>query len=222
MPELSQRNKAEQNRSDWIAVTGSQIWFKIFGVSAFISLFFVFYIYLLKNPAYPVVLMPVLALDDYVSFQPFAFPIYASLWVYVSFPVMLMATRGEIVRYGGWIGSLCAVSLGIFYFYPNAIPPVDIDWSLYPAIEFLKNIDASGNACPSLHVGTAVFTAIWLQHQLKLMRFGRLIISLNILWCVAIAYSTLATKQHVTVDVIAGACMGALVAWMSLRQVKAE
>jgi len=212
--------KAKNTRPDWIAVAGSQIGFKIFGTSAFISLFFVFYIYLLKHPAYPVVIMPTLAFDDFVNFQPLAFPLYVSLWVYVTFPVMLMKTRREIVRYGGWIGSLCVLSLGIFYFYPNAIPPVQIDWSLYPAMEFLKNIDASGNACPSLHVGTAVFTALWLHHQLRLMRFGRFIVSLNLVWCVAIAYSTLATKQHVMIDLIAGAALGALVAWLSLRRVQ--
>ena len=30
--------------------------------------------------------------------------------------------------------------------------------------DFLKSMDASGNACPSLHVATAVFSGIWLHH----------------------------------------------------------
>ena len=218
MPQQSRPYSVSQTQPHWASVAKSYFWFKFFGVSGFIALFFIFYFYLLRNPAYPVVVIPVLALDDLVKFQPIGFPIYVSLWLYVSLPVMLMSTRREIVGYGGWIGGLCAVALLIFYFYPNAVPPAHIDWSAYPAIDFLKNIDASGNACPSLHVGTAVFTAIWLHHQLGKVQIFRFAKPLNLLWCLAIAYSTLATKQHVVVDLIAGAALGAIIAWLSLRK----
>jgi len=33
-------------------------------------------------------------------------------------------------------------------------------------------------------------------------------------------HTTLATKQHVMIDLIAGAALGALVAWLSLRRVQ--
>jgi membrane-associated phospholipid phosphatase len=199
------------------SVIRSHFWFKFLGVSGFISVFFVFYIYLLKNPAFPVVLMPLTLLDEWVTFQPLALSVYVSLWIYVALPVMLMQTHREIIRYGFWIAGLCLIALGIFYFYPNAVPPAKIDWSLYPGVAFLKNVDAAGNACPSLHVGTAVFTGIWLHHLMGQFQMSSLAQWGSALWCVGIAYSTLATKQHVAVDLLAGAALGALIAWFSLQ-----
>jgi len=71
-------------------------------------------------------------------------------------------------------------------------------------MDFLKNLDASGNACPSLHVATAVFSGMWL-HRL-LLRFGAPLwmLVVNGGWCAGIVYSTLAIRQHVIVDVLAG------------------
>ncbi|MBT9524625.1 MAG: phosphatase PAP2 family protein, partial [Rhizobacter sp.] len=39
----------------------------------------------------------------------------------------------------------------------------------------------------------------------------------NLVWFLAIAYSTVATQQHVALDVAAGAVLGAAFAWPSLR-----
>ncbi len=72
--------------------------------------------------------------------------------------------------------------------------------------------DASGNACPSLHVAFAVFTAVWFGHLLRQMKAGGLARSLNWLWCAGILYSTIATRQHVALDVLAGAVLGAVIA----------
>src|SRR5206468_1754507 len=43
----------------------------------------------------------------------------------------------------------------IFYFWPTVVPAANIDWAAYPEVDFLKSMDASGNACLSLHVATA-------------------------------------------------------------------
>ena len=39
----------------------------------------------------------------------------------------------------------------------------------------------------------------------------------NMLWCGAIVYSTLATKQHVVLDVVGGLALGAAAGWASAR-----
>lgn len=205
-------------QSNIASIIRTQFWFKLLGTSAFIAVFFIFYIYLLRNAAYPVVTMPTTFLDALVPFTPLALPVYVSLWLYVSLPVMLLRSRVEIIRYGFWIGGMCAIALSIFYFFPNAVPPADIDWSSYPSVAFLKHVDATGNACPSLHVATAVFTAILLHHAMTKLGLGRLPIWLNIIWCIAIAYSTLATKQHVAIDLIAGAALGAFMAACSIAR----
>lgn len=193
----------------------AHFWFKFLGTTGFTLTFFSAYIYLLKNPAAHVTVMPVTLLDRLVGFEPLALPIYLSLWVYVSLPPMLMRTRREIIEYGMWIGALCLVALVIFYFWPSAVPPANIDWAAYPGMAFLKNADAAGNACPSLHVATAVFSAFWLHALLPSAGLGRVSRAVSACWCVAIVYSTLATKQHVALDVFAGTALGVLVAWLS-------
>lgn len=190
-------------------------WFKSIGTMGFISLFFGAYLYLLKNPASPVTTMPITMADRLIGFEPLALPIYLSLWAYVSLPPLLMRTRRAIIQYGAWIGGLCLFGLVIFYFFPNAVPPPNIDWAQYPGVAFLKGIDAAGNACPSLHVATAVFSGFWMHWLLPKVRFDSGVRLMSAVWCIAIAYSTMATKQHVAVDVIAGGALGAVFAWYS-------
>jgi len=187
------------------------------GTTLFISLFFAAYFYLLKGAAYPVAVMPIIFLDRLVGFQPMALLLYVSLWFYVSLPPALLATRRELYGYGLAMAGTCLAGLLVFYFWPTVVPVADIDWSQYPEVDFLKSIDAAGNACPSLHVATAVFSAVWLHHLLR--RFGAPLwmIILNWMWCVGIVYSTMATRQHVAVDVFAGLGLGMSAAYLSLR-----
>lgn len=215
---VKRQQPADHLSTDLATTVRSLFWFKLLGVTGFISVFFGIYIYLLKNPAFSVVIMPLTIIDSLVPFQPIALPVYVSLWVYVALPVLLMSTYREILRYGGWMTTLCLIALAIFYFYPNAVPPANIDWSIYPGVAFLKNVDAAGNACPSLHVGTAVFTGIWLYRLLREFHLNQMTKLINAIWCTGIAYSTLATKQHVAIDLLAGAALGALIAMISLQQ----
>lgn len=187
------------------------------GTPIFIGLFFAAYLYLLKNPAYPATVMPVTVLDQLIGFQPWTLPLYVSLWVYVSLPPALLETRRELYGYALVMTALCMAGLAVFYVWPTAVPVADVDWALYPGMDFLKRMDAAGNACPSLHVATAVFSGAWLYHLLR--RFGApsWVQLVNWAWCAGIVYSTLATRQHVAVDVIAGLLLGALAAVFSLR-----
>lgn len=199
------------------AVIARHLYLKSIGTTLFIGLFFGAYFYLLKNPAYPATVMPVTLLDSLIGFQPLALPMYLSLWVYVSLPPALLATRRELYGYGLAMTGTCLAGLAVFYFWPTAVPAAGIDWARHPEVALLKSMDASGNACPSLHVATAVFSGIWL-HQL-LRRFGAplWILAFNWAWCIVIVYSALATRQHVAVDVAAGLVLGVLAACLSLR-----
>jgi membrane-associated phospholipid phosphatase len=199
------------------AVIPMDIYLKSIGTMLFISLFFGAYFYLLKAPPYPATVMPITLLDHLIGFQPLALPLYISLWVYVSLPPALLATRRELYGYALAMAGTCLAGLIVFYFWPTVVPAADIDWARYPGVEFLKSMDASGNACPSLHAATAVFSGIWLHHLLR--RFGAppWLLTLNWVWCIGIVYSALATRQHVAVDVLAGLALGVLAAYLSLR-----
>jgi len=199
------------------AALSRHLYLKSIGTPLFIGLFFGAYFYVLKDPAYPTTVMPVILLDRLIGFQPLALPMYLSLWVYVSLPPALLATRRELYGYGLAMAGTCLAGLVVFYFWPTAVPAGDIDWAQYPDVALLKSLDASGNACPSLHVATAVFSGIWLHHLLR--RFGAppWILVFNWVWCIAIVYSALATRQHVAVDVLAGLALGVPAACLSLR-----
>ena len=214
---MSENNQQTPWYRQAAAAISRHVLLKSIGTPLLIGLFFGAYFYLLKQPAYPTTVMPITLLDRLIGFQPLALPLYLSLWVYVSLPPALLATRRELYGYGMAMAGTCLAALIVFYFWPTAVPAADIDWARYPDVAFLKSMDASGNAFPSLHVATAVFTGIWLHHLLR--RFGAppWILIFNWAWCIGIVYSALATRQHVAVDVLAGLVLGVLAATLSLR-----
>lgn len=199
------------------AVIPRHVCLKAIGTLLFIGVFFGAYFYLLKSPAYPTTVMPFTLLDSLIGFEPLAMPLYVSLWVYVSLPPVLLATRSELYAYAMAMAGTCLAGLVIFYFWPTAVPAADIDLALYPGVDFLKNMDASGNACPSLHVATALFSGFWLHHLLRRFDGPQWVLLVNWMWCIGIVYSTLATRQHVAVDVAGGLVLGGLGAYLSLR-----
>jgi membrane-associated phospholipid phosphatase len=205
-------NTSDQPAMGWRAIFWKDFWFKFLGTSAFISIFFCAYLYLLKNPAFPVVTVPLTVVDEWISFAPWALIPYLSLWIYCALPVQLMPARNRLLNFGFWVGAMCLLALAVFYWLPNAVPPANIDWALYPGVAFLKGVDAAGNACPSLHVATAVYSSFWLYWLMREMKVRWHAQAIQILWAVAIVYSTMATKQHVSLDVLAGTVLGAVFA----------
>lgn len=207
--------------SGWIHQVGDRVfkWWpaKMLGTTLGMTGFFLLYFWVLNHPLYPVTTVPLTAIDRWIGFRPGALPLYLSLWFYVSLAPALLIDRRELFSYGLAALGLSFIGLGIFCLWPTAVPRPDIDWSQHPGMAFLKSADASGNACPSLHVAFAVFTAIWFGRILPQMGAGRLIRLLNWLWCLGILYSTIAVRQHVALDVIAGAGLGAVVAGVHLR-----
>ena len=190
---------------------------KAIGIPALIAAFFVAYFYLLHHPVFPVSVMPLTALDRLIPLEPRALPLYLSIWVYVSLPPALLTTRRALGAYAVDIGLTCFVGLLVFYFWPSAVPTSSVDWTLSPALGQLKAVDAAGNACPSLHVATAAFSCCWLAHLLRRLQAPRWVLLLNALWFIGIAWSTLATRQHVLIDVLAGLALGLAAAMLSLR-----
>jgi membrane-associated phospholipid phosphatase len=132
--------------------------------------------------------------------------------VYVTIPSALTASR----VYAWTIGVVCLVGLACFFIWPTAVPPPGFDRAGYPGFGVLAGLDAAGNACPSLHVATALFAAIWLDALLREMGAGRVTRGVSWTWCLAIVYSAMATKQHVAIDVAAGAALGVAGALLSV------
>jgi membrane-associated phospholipid phosphatase len=190
---------------------------KLFGTTAWIWAFFIGYFWLLRNPAGLVTVMPLTALDHLIPFQPVTLVAYLSLWLYVGVAPGLQLTFRELMVYGLWAGALSLTGLVLFYLWPTAVPPLAIDVSGYAGFRMLQGVDASGNACPSMHVAIAMFTVIRLEHLLRGVRAPFALRVVNVAWFLAISWSTLAIKQHVVIDVLAGALLGLVFAVPSLR-----
>ena len=211
-------------RSDWARQVARRLRehlpLKVLSTSFAISVFMVIYFILLRHPLFPVTFIPLTAMDRAIGFQPWSLVPYVSLWFYISCVPMLLNARREALLYLSSVVLLAAVGFGIFLFWPTAVPAPDVDWTRYPSVAFLKTVDATGNACPSLHVAYAVLTALWLGRLLHGLQAPRWVSLVSWAWCLLIAYSTLATKQHVAIDLAAGALLGATLAAVHLHHLE--
>ncbi len=190
---------------------------KLAGIALFMWLFFSAYFHLLRNPAFPVTTMPLTALDLAVPFQSAALPVYLSLWFYVGIPAGLAASVREALVYGLWSAVLCLSGLVCFYFWPTAVPPFALPADAGATFALIKGVDPGGNACPSLHVATALFAAVSIDRLLRGIGAPTSLRWVGALWFVAIAWSTMAVRQHVALDVAGGLALGTLFALLSAR-----
>ena len=181
-------------------------WLKAAGCALFIWLFFQAYFFLLRYPHAQVTTMPLTWLDTALPMQWWAWVPYLSLWCYTCLPPALMPGLRQLVYYGVGVGSVCLLGLLCFYLWPTVIPVFERPPGT--GLALLEGLDTAGNACPSLHVAIAVYSALWLHAQLRGVDAGRGWHALNWLWCLLIVYSTLGTKQHVLLDVLGGIALG--------------
>jgi len=177
-----------------------------------IAVFFAAYFWVLNHPVGAVRTMPALALDRWLDFEFATLPLYLSLWVYVSLGPALLPDRRALLAYGVACLTLAAIGMTLFLFWPTRVPPLAADIAAQPGMLLLRGVDLSGNACPSLHVAFAVFAAAGLARELRRIGAPRWLRALSVIWCAGIVYSTLATRQHVVLDALAGALLGAAVA----------
>jgi membrane-associated phospholipid phosphatase len=189
----------------------------VISTSALTALFFVAYFWVQRHPAYVSTVMPRTQLDLIIPFQPVAIVAYLSVWIYIGVGPGLQRTVPEFAVYGLWLCGLCLTGLVIFYFWPTRIPSLNLAPTGFPGFGMLRRVDETSNACPSMHVAVAIFTALRIDQLLRTLRTPPQLRLLNAAWVALIAYSTLAIKQHVVLDVVSGALLGLVFARMSLR-----
>jgi hypothetical protein len=181
---------------------------KLTGILVLMTAFFAAYILVLRFPIYPVTVMPVLGVDRLIGFQPWTLGLYLTLWCYIPLAPLMLVSRRELRAYALAAIALSLAGLAIFLIWPTQVALPAVVWGRYPGFVALKAIDHSGNACPSLHAAFAVFSAIELGRELRRNGEPGPFRVLNWLWCLGILYATLATKQHVVLDLLAGAALG--------------
>jgi membrane-associated phospholipid phosphatase len=145
--------------------------------------------------------LPALALDHMIPLQPAWAPIYLSYLLFPFLP-MLVIRQEELIRrtFLAWL-MVWLVGYACFLVYPTTLPrPIgEIGEGFFAW--FLRGIydaDAPRNCFPSLHVATPFVAA------LTCWRVHRGVGLAAVLWASLVALSTVFTKQHYVVDVIAG------------------
>jgi len=194
--------------------------FKMLSTMGAIAVFFYAYFWVMRHPLSTVTTMPEIGIDELISFQPQSFFLYVSLWVYVTFGTALARDLRELAAYGAASLVMAVIGLGIFMLAPSEAPHFAFDWHRYPSLAFLKTVDVSRNACPSLHAAFSVFTGFVLHRHLAAARAPRGLAIANVLWGLGILYSAIATRQHVALDVIAGSALGILGAFVYLAAIR--
>ena len=190
---------------------------KLAGITAFTWLFFLGYFHLLRFPAYAVVEMPLTVLDRWIPFEPAGLVAYLSLWLYVGIAPGLQRSLRDLLAYGCWAAALCASGLLLFYFWPTRVPPLAPAAASFPGFALMRGIDAAGNACPSMHVAIAVFSARWIDRVCRDAGAPWALRAANAVWLALIVWSTVAVRQHVVLDAVAGAVLGGAFAAASLQ-----
>ncbi|UVH59081.1 phosphatase PAP2 family protein [Variovorax paradoxus] len=201
----------------WYMALGQRIatlWLvKMIGTTVGISGFFVVYFWVMHNPPSEPTVMPLTRLDHWVGVSDDAMVLYGSLWFYISLAPAFAKDKAELWACARDAAIMAAVGLVVFWLFPTTVPVFAVDWAQYPALQFLKATDVGGNAFPSLHVAFAVLTAVLLERQLRSVTAPTWLRALNMLWAFGIVYSTLATRQHVLLDVLGGTLLAAAVSW---------
>lgn len=212
----------QSNQSiDWYSQLSARLkahWrFKVIAGTVMASSFFAAYFLLLYFPVFHVTEMPSTAIDRLVGLSPNSLLLYITLWFYVPLGSWLLDDKRELIAYSAALCGIGMVGLAVFLFFPSSVPRPNIDLAEYPGFKILVAIDQPRNVFPSLHAAFAVFTAICLDRLLRQLGVRGLIRGLNWCLCLSILYSTLATKQHLAVDLFAGTVLGAAWAGIYLR-----
>lgn len=192
---------------------------KLFGGLAISAGFFCGYFLLQHVRVFPLHVMPASRLDRWIGFHPDFAWVYVSLWLYMSIVPWLMCNREELLMFARSLGAICLAGLLIFAIWPTAVArptPAATDSALFRS---LVRYDGTANACPSLHVTFAIFSALCIGEAVPRIDAGWMMRVGSWCWCAAIVYATLATKEHVVVDVLAGIPCG-IGAWLLHRHAR--
>ena len=136
-----------------------------------------------------------------------------NLWVYLSIyllmplgPVLMPHWR-QLLRYAAGIMLISLLADMIFVFWPTIYPrPGAAETTL--AYRLLVRVDNPFHAFPSFHAAFAVYSAFCAGLVRREMRLLAAWEAGVWLWTALILFATLATKQHMFADIVAGSALG--------------
>ncbi len=164
--------------------------------------------------------LPLYAIDSAIPFIPWTVLIYVSEYFFFTTVYIVSKDSKNLNKYLYSFLATQALSCLIFYFWPTIFPRelYPIPENIHPIIGavwmWLRSNDAPTNCFPSLHVSTVYLSAfIFRDEQKEKFPFF-------ITWGTLIALSTLPTKQHYFIDIVAGFALAILAYWIFHRKIQ--
>jgi membrane-associated phospholipid phosphatase len=164
---------------------------------------------------------PALPLDLRIPLQPVWVLVYGALYLFlILLPVFVVRQEEHIRRTVFAYLTVWIVAYLGFYFYPTVAPrpdePVMGDGFAFWALGFLYSSDPPYNCFPSLHVAHSFVSA------LTILRVHRGLGFTAIVSAFLVGLSTLFTKQHYILDVVAGILLASVACAVFLRKVSRD
>ena len=172
-------------------------------------------LYLLTGNYYlrtPMMLTP-LMIDEKTPFLAWTVWIYNSQFFFLAISIYLMRKPKNLSRTLYAMALVSLFSFCIFAIFPTTLPRNYVTGTGLTAKAFqsLYMIDSSSNCFPSLHVALAWLAALGVWQERR--SFGVVIC----LWAILITISTMTTKQHYFIDVLAGLFLATLFRMLLIR-----
>jgi len=154
--------------------------------------------------------LPMSPMENSIPFLPYTIWIYLSEYILFVVIFFLCKDTENLNRYFYAFLFMQVTSVLIFCLWPTIYPrelfpiPEDTDCITYFIFDSLRRTETAASCFPSLHVSSVYLSVfIFLKEQRNKLPFF-------LIWGTAIALSTLTTKQHYLVDIVAGIIMAVL------------
>jgi len=182
--------------------------YKIVLGSGLTAMFAVLYFLPQRYPILPATVLQPTRVEQLIPFMPNTVYLYESIWLLIPIAPWLMKTKSELIQYSKGLLLMSGIGCCFFFFYPTMSPrPINIqDANMF--YRKLVAIDSQLNALPSLHAAYAVFHAACCHVTFAAGANHKVLQAIFWTWALAILFSTLLTRQHVVIDLVAGAVLG--------------
>jgi membrane-associated phospholipid phosphatase len=154
--------------------------------------------------------------DQWIPFDDRLVWIYLSACLLMPIGPVLMITRDQLYRYAAGIVVISVVADVVFVFHPTICPRPN-STATEGLYQCLVAVDQPFHGFPSLHAAFAIYSAFcaWrIFREFDQRHYANVAVGA---WAALILYSTLATKQHMLLDIVGGSVLGTSVYFVSFR-----
>jgi membrane-associated phospholipid phosphatase len=178
---------------------------KIAGIVAYFASFSL-YLLIANAGLARAVIVPWTPLDLAIPVMPALLFVYLGQLLVLGIPFFLLDDFGRWLRAVLGLTAVAALAFIVYLVFPTALAQSP---SIESGIEAMRAFDCRGNALPSLHAACALY-AILLMHGIT---GSRLVLTAGWIWTALVLLACVSLRQHTILDLVAGAALGALIAW---------